>query len=60
MKSRRTHQRISTQQDVDLYLYDKNNDSQLTDQVTALLLGVCRTFASYYYPSQHNARKLIY
>lgn len=42
MKSRRTHERFSTQQDVDLYLYNKSNDSQLTDRVTALLLDVSR------------------
>ncbi|MDD3814768.1 MAG: hypothetical protein PHZ02_08985 [Desulfocapsaceae bacterium] len=42
MKSRRTHQRISNQQDVDVYLYNKSNDSQLTDRVTALLLDMSR------------------
>ncbi|MCX5871112.1 MAG: PilZ domain-containing protein [Deltaproteobacteria bacterium] len=42
MKSRRKHPRTSTQQDVDLYLYDRNNDSQLTGRVTALLLDLSK------------------
>ena len=37
MKNKRNHPRTPTQQDVDLYLYNKSNDSQLTGRVTALL-----------------------
>lgn len=42
MKSRRKYPRTSTQQDVDLYLYNKSNDSQLTGRVTALLLDLSK------------------
>jgi hypothetical protein len=38
MQSRRKHPRIPTQQDVDLYLYDRSNDCQLTGRVAALLV----------------------
>lgn len=42
MKNRRKHPRSSTQQDVELYLYNRNNDSQLTGQVTALLSNISK------------------
>lgn len=42
MKHRRNHPRTSTQQDVDLYLYNKSTDSQLTGGVTALLLDLSK------------------
>jgi len=38
MKNKREHQRIATDQNVDLYLYDRSNDCQLPGRVTALLL----------------------
>lgn len=42
MKSRRQHSRMSTSQDVDLYLYNRSKNSQLTGRVTALLLDLSR------------------
>lgn len=42
MKNGRKRPRISTQQDVDLYLYNKGNDSQLTGTVTALLIDLSK------------------
>lgn len=42
MKSRRLHSRISTSQDVDLYLYDRSNDSQLSGRVAAMLLDLSK------------------
>ncbi len=42
MKSRGKHPRISIQQDADLSLYDRSNDSQLTGGVAALLLDLSR------------------
>lgn len=42
MKSRRLHSRISTSQDVDLYLYDRSNNSQLTGRVAAKLLDLSK------------------
>jgi len=50
MKSRRKNPRISTQQDVDLYLYDRSNDSQLTGPVTALLLDLSKQGAGLKFP----------
>jgi hypothetical protein len=37
MNNRREHPRISTRQDVELYLYDKSTDTQLTERVPARL-----------------------
>jgi hypothetical protein len=42
MMNRRKHPRISDQQDVDLYLYNRDNDSQLTGRVPALLLDLSK------------------
>ena len=38
MKSKREQQRITTVQNVELYLYDRNNDCLLPGRVTALVL----------------------
>ncbi len=50
MKSRRIRPRISTQQDVELYLYNKSNNSQLTGRVTALLLDLSKQGAGLKFP----------
>lgn len=42
MESRRKNRRSAHQQDVDLFLYDKSNKSQLTVGVPALLLNLSK------------------
>lgn len=50
MISRRKYPRISTQQDVDLYLYNRNDDSQLTGLVPALLVDLTKQGAGLKFP----------
>lgn len=50
MISRRNYSRISTQHHVDLYLYDRSNDCQLTGRVTALLLDQSKLGAGLKFP----------
>jgi hypothetical protein len=42
MKNRRQYPRISTSQEVDLYLYSRNNDSLPTGRVAAMLLDLSK------------------
>jgi hypothetical protein len=42
MKNGRNRPRISTQQDIDLYLYNKRNNSQLSGTVTAALIDLSK------------------
>lgn len=50
MKSGRKHSRTSAQQVVDLYLYDRSNDSQLTGPVAASLLDLSSQGAGLKFP----------
>ena len=50
MTNKRKHQRIAIDQNIDLFLYDRNKDSPLTGQVTASLLNLSKQGARLKFP----------